>query len=593
MTGNPASTRRLRRSLTALLLLTATPGRAELEFTLVVDRGSVSASQPIQLTLRLSDVSPLRDLAAPTIDLGEFIVHGPSVMDMESHDKSGARYTRELRYTLYARNPGRFVIGPARLRAEGEVLTTDQVEVHVRSKAAAGRTRKAGVGTGERGLEEDIFVRAEADRDTAYVGEQVNVRFDLCYRYRLRGPRLSEVPEYTGFWVKELFAASRLEPHREVIDNLPFQVAPLRHVALFPTASGPQVIEAMGLTCSLLEDPVFGRGRTLMFRSEPLSIFVRPLPDRGRPRGFSGAVGEFDISAEASPRELRAGDPVTLRVSITGTGNVQSIPEPVLGPAGFEVYEPKVKVEEGRSADGRYMAARNLEYILIPERGGRLEIPALSVTYFDPAAHSYRTTSTAPIEIRSRDGGAGTEAGGKYDLTRREIERLGSDIRHIKPDVDRIGAAPALYRSLWYWIAHILLPLGYVALVARHRHRRRLVKDTGYARRRRSGGALSGRLREARRRAAEGDGFHAALQEAVVAFIADHADLPAPGLTPDRCRRQLEDRGLGPDLVDRVAAVLERCEFGRYSPADSDRSDREELMAEAEEVAALMRKALS
>ena len=591
MTGNPASAR-LRRSLAALLLLAAVPGRAELEFTLAVDRGSVTASQPIQLTLRLSDVSPLRDLAAPTIDLGDFIVHGPSVMDMESHDKSGARYTRELRYTLYAKNPGRFVLGPARLRAEGEVLTTDQVEVHVRGKAA-GRTGKSGGGAGERGLDDDIFVRAEADRDTAYVGEQVNVRFDLCYRYRLRGPRLSEVPEYTGFWVKELLSASRLDPHREVIDGLPFQVAPLRHVALFPTASGHQVIEPLGLTCSLLEDPIFGRGRTLMFRSEPLSIFVRPLPERGRPRGFAGAVGEFDISAEASPRELRAGDPVTLRVSITGTGNVQSIPEPVLDPPGFEVYEPRRKVEEGRSADGRYVAARNLEYILIPEGGGRLQIPALSVTFFDPAAHRYRTASTAPIEIRSRGSRAGSEAGGGYDLTRREIERLGSDIRHIKPDVDRLGAAPALYRSPWYWLAHALLPLGYVALVARHRHRRRLEKDTGYARRRRSGGALSGRLREARRRAVEGDGFHAALQEAVVTFIADQADLPAPGLTPDRCRRELEDRGLGPDLVDRVAAVLERCEFGRYSPADSDRAAREELLAEVEEVAGLLRKALS
>ena len=592
MTGNPASAR-LRRSLAALLLLAAGPGRAELEFTLEVDRGSVTASQPIQLTLRISDVSPLSDIASPTIDLREFIAHGPSVMNMESHDRKGALYTRELQYTLYARNPGRFVLGPARLRAAGEVLTTDQVEVHVRGKAPAGRTREAGGGAGERELEDDIFVRAEADRDTAYVGEQVNVRFDLCYRYRLRGPRLSEVPEYTGFWVKELHSASRLDPHREVIDGLPFQVAPLRHVALFPTASGHQVIEPLGLTCSLLEDPIFGRGRTLMFRSEPLSIVVRPLPERGRPRGFAGAVGEFDISAEASPRELRAGDPVTLRVSITGTGNVQSIPEPVLDPPGFEIYEPKVKVEEGRSADGRYMAARHLEYILIPEGGGRLEIPALSVTYFDPAVHRYRTASTAPIAIRSRGGGAGTEAGGGYDLTRREIERLGSDIRHIKPDVDRIGAAPALYQRLWYWLAHAVLPLGYVALVAWHRHRRRLEKDTGYARRRRSGGALSGRLREARRRASDGDGFHAALQEAVVTFIADQADLPAPGLTPDRCRTELEDRGLGTDLVDRVAAVLERCEFGRYSPAASDRAAREELLAEAEGVAALLRKALT
>lgn len=576
--------------LVAFLLLAPGPAWTELELTLSVDRSRVSPSQPVQLTLRMSAESPVRHLASPTIDLGGFIVHGPSVMDMESHDRRGARYTRELRYTLYARNPGRFTVGPARLEAEGKVLTTEAVEVHVRGEKSSGRK---GGDSGERQLEDDLFVRVEADRDTAYVGEQVNVRFDLCYRYHLRNPRLAEVPEYTGFWVKELFAATRLDPHREVIEGLPFQVAPLRHVALFPTASGPQAIDPLAITCSLLDDPIFGRSRTLMVRSDAVPIHVRPLPERGRPAEFAGAVGEFAISAEAGPVDVGVGDPVTLRVAVTGTGNIRSIPEPALQPAAFEVYEPKVEVEEARSADGGYKAVKRLEYILIPDRAGILEVPALSVAYFDPSAHRYRTASSAPIEIRSRGDGGPGEGGGTYDLTRREIERLGRDIRHIKPDVAHVGASPPFYRSGWYWLAHALLPAGYLALVAWHRHRRRLEKDVAYARRRRAAGELGGRLREAGRRVAGGDGFHAVLQEALVAFVADQGNRPAPGLTRDRCRRELEDRGVAQALVERVDVLLERCEFGLYSPADSDRAAREELLAEAEDVVGLLRRALS
>ena len=572
-----------------MLLLAPGPAWTELEFTLSVDRDRVSTSQPVQLTLRLAAESPLGQRGSPAIDLREFIVHGPAVIDMESHDHRGARYTRELRYTLYARNPGRFAVGPARLEAEGKVLTTEAVEVQVRGGKTAGPKRGD---AGERPLEDDLFVRVDADRDTAWVGEQVIVRFDLCYRYHLRNPRLAEVPEYTGFWVEELFAATRLDPHREMIDGLPFQVAPLRHVALFPTASGSRVIDPLGITCSLLDDPIFGRSRSLMVRSDAVPIHVRPLPERGRPAGFAGAVGEFALSAEAGPADVRVGDPVTLRVEIAGTGNIRNIPEPALEPAAFEVYEPKVEVEEARSAGGRYKAVKRLEYILIPDRAGRLEIPALRVAYFDPGAGRYRTASSPPIEIRSRGDGGG-EGGEAYDLTRREIERLGRDIRHIKPDVARIGSAPPLYRNGWYWLAHALLPGGYIALVAWNRHRRRLERDVAYARRRRSGGELAARLREAGGRADEGEGFHAALQEALVAFIADQANLPAPGLTRERCRQELEDRGVEPALAGRVDAVLERCEFGRYAPAETGRGAREELLAEAGEVAALLRKALS
>lgn len=611
----PSSRRRCSLGLLAVALLLAgvVPVRAATGFTAAVDRARVSQAEPIHLTLSISSDQNLGHVSAPELDLSAFDVYGPSMSTRMEMVSGRTTFARDLVYTLYGRTPGKAAIGPARVEVGGKVLEAKAIEVEiVRGAPRRAAPGAAGGGAGEpaRGtsLEENLFVRVVADRDTAYVGEQVVVRFDLCYRYNLRDVGFAEIPTFTGFWAKELFVAQRLAPERETLGGLPFNVAPLRRVALFPTGAGTLVVEPMAVSCSvpqgrsrgsafdalsLFDDPIFGRGQAVMVRSEPLAIVVLPVPEVGRPASYTGAVGRFGLRAEAQPLDVKAGDPVTLHVEVEGTGNLQALPDPDVEPAGFKVYDPTVEVEEGQIENGRYGGRKKLEYILIPERGGALRIPALSVSYFDPDERRYRTVTTQPIDVRSRGAEGDAAAEPSYDLTRREIEQLGRDIRHIKPDVDGLGGGLQLYRSAPYWLAHLLLPVTYLALVAYRKHRRRLEGDIAYARRRQAAGAADRRLQSARGLAERGDEFHAALQEALVAFVGDQLNEPVPAITRDRCRQLLVARGLSATLVGRVDGFLERCEFGRFAPGHSDRAARRDLLALGEELIDTLREALS
>lgn len=611
----PSSCSRRRRTriaaLGAAVLLASAPPVVAVgpQFTASVDRARAAVAEPIRLTLTLASDQSLNHVPAPDIDLSSFDVFGPSVSTRVEMVNGRTSFARELTYTLYGRQPGTYAIGPARLELSGQTLQTRALQVEVTRKPARSE-KAAGESESRRGgetLEENLFLRVVADRDTVYVGQQVAVRFDLCYRLNLRDVGFSEIPTFTGFWAKELFVAERLAPQRESIGGVPFNVATLRRVALFPTSAGTRMVEPLAVTCSipqgrsrgslfdafaLFDDPLFGRAQNAMVRSEPVPIVVLPLPDSGRPVGFAGAVGRFAVRAEAQPLEVGVGDPVTLRVEVVGSGNIQAVPNPEIAPTGFKVYDPNVEVQEGQVENGGYEGRRKLEYILIPERGDRLQIPAVRVGYFDPQERRYRVASSEPIEVSVRGGGVADAEPGGYDLTRSEIEQLGRDIRHIKPDVADLGAGADLHRSAAYWVAHLLLPMGYAGLVAYHKHRRRLAGDVAYARRRRARGEAARRLRAARERIDGGDGFHGALQEAVVAFVADQLNRPAPGLTRDGCRRLLQGCVPAP-LAERVDGLLERCEFGRFAPAKSDRRERQRLLAEGEDLVAQLQDSLS
>jgi hypothetical protein len=590
----------------ATLVALSGPVWAQSEFHAAVDRARASQSEAIRLTLTLTSTGSLSHVPSPQLDLTEFDVFGPSISTVTNLINGRISFARELVYTLYGRKVGRFRIGPARIELADTTLVTAAIDIEI---VRRGRQVRGNAASGaQQTMEEVIFVRAVAERDTVYMGQQVVVRFDLCYRFNLRDVGFAEIPTFTGFWVKELFVAQRLAPQREVIDGVLFNVAPLRRVALFPTRDGTHTIEPLAVKCSVpqgrsrgslfdalsrLDEPLFGRSQSVMVRSEPLVIEVLPLPDRGRPAGFAGAVGRFSVVAEAQPLQVRVGDPVTLRIEIEGDGNVQSIPEPEMAPDGFEVYSPTVELEEGQSPTGGYAARKKLEYILIPEQRGGWRIPAVSIAYFDPEAGQYRTSSTAPFDILVEPGDPQADSAPVYDLTRREIEQLGRDIRHIKPDATALGAGRPLYRDGLYWVMHGFLPLAYVGLLAYQRHRRRLEGDEAYARRRRARGEASKRLSAARERIDDGDGFHAALQDAVVVYIADQLNRSAPGLTRDTCRRLLSGRGLSANLVDGIDGLLERCEFGRFAPADSGVAERQALLAEGEELVESLREALS
>jgi len=580
MTGKPP--RQLWFPVWIALLFLVQPAVSELSFTAKVDRQRTTRTQPIRLTLTLSSTQNIAHVPQVLIDLRAFDYQGPSIgTRVEMSTNGGTTFARDLTYALYARKAGRLTIPAARIELQGQVLQTKPITIEVTVGQRSPNQRREG-----NAVEDNLFIRVTTDHERVYVGQQLTVTYDLCYRYQLRDVGFSEIPSFAGFWVKDLYVAQSLDPKREDIGQLAFNVSTLRQNALFPTRSGAHRIDPLVMSCSIpksgrrrgslfdsiFDDPFFGRSQTHLVRSEAIEVEALPLPKSGQPDDFSGAVGRFAISVEAQPRSVPVGDPVTVRVRVEGEGNFQAVGVPVLADIdGFKVYDPKQIDEEGIVED-RYAGSRTLEYILIPERAGSLKIPAVSFSYFNPSQVVYETVESASIEIDSH--GEVADAGESlFPLTRTEIMQVGSDIRHIKPDVTELSLGGRLYSSVWFWLVQGLIPLTYLGFLVAHRHRMRLQGDAAYARRKRARSQATRRLEKAGHclDAGDGPGFYDAIDQALRAYLADNANVSEAGLTKQECASLAAEicDSDDADTVSALVAVMERCEHARYARAAS------------------------
>ena len=578
---------------------------AAISFDASVDQTRASTQQPIRLTLTITSDESLPHIPAPAVKLDAFDVRGPSIGTRMEFVNGATSFSRDLTYTLYARRIGTFTIGPARLEFQGEEYETNSIAVEIVNIQPGARPRgKGGRGEGDDSetIEDYLFLRVASDRSEAYLGQQVTVTYDLLYRTQVQNVGFETVPSFSGFWFKDLFVASRLDPRRELIDGVAFNATPLKHVALFPTTAGRHEVEPFAITCSVprrgrrrggsLFDAfsLFDRSQTLLVRSDPITIDVSPLPEAGRPTDFGGAVGSYHITASAQPTEVSVGDPVTLKLQIEGSGNIQAVTTSPLSMDGFQVYEPKRTVAEQIQGQ-RYGGKVTFEYILIPERGGSFEIPAVQFSYFDPEQGRYRTARSDPVAIRSH-GKAEAQPTVAYGLTRKEIEEVGRDIRHIKPDVGELSLGNRfLHENSAFWAIQAIAPLAYAGLLVFHRHRRRLEGDRAYARRRGARQRAEQRLLRAGELLVKGDSssFCGQVHRAIRSFVADHENLPEAGLSKDRCAETVASWGADDETVRQLSEVLVACEFGRYAPGAVDASELGRIHTRAKELLSALR----
>ena len=586
-----------------MLALVLRAEAAQIRFEATVDRTRAGQADPIQLTLSIISDENLSYVPAPEIDLRDFYVEGPAISTRVEMVNFRTTFTRELSYSLTARRTGKLRLGPASIALDGQIVRTKAIDLEILSGSA--RQAPAGGGSrasGQEGLEDNLFVRVKTDRQKVYVGQQAVLEYQLCYRFPISSVGFKELPDYAGFWAEELFVAQQLKPQVQSIGGVEFQVAPLRRMAIFPTSDGIHQVTPLAISCKLpargrssvwdfLDDPFGGRGQTAVVACDPLRIEVLPLPQSGRPPQFSGAVGRYTLQAKAQPLSVAAGDPVTLKVEISGQGNINAIEAPALsGMAGFTVYDPKAESQE-RVEDGGYGGTRKFEYILIPQRGGSQEIPPISFAYFDPLQGQYRTLQSEPIRLEVRGGVAPDLATGPGGIPR-EIAQVGQDIRHIKADLQEFSEPVQLYRSVFFWGIQGLLPLAGLGLLFHQRRRQRLEGDVALVRRRQARGEAGHRLRLAAQLLEQGDSpaFHAEIQRALLAFLGDRLERPAVGLTSQARAQLLAEKGVAEALVGAVEDLLAACDFARFAPGAQSREQMAQVQERAAEIIAALEK---
>ncbi len=551
----------------------------EIQFEASVNRTSVSQSEPIRYLLRIISEENLSHISSPSLSVGAFHVEGPSVSTRMEMINFNTSFTRELAYDLYAKKTGKLRIGPAEILLGGKLYQTESIEVEV-VKAQQRKSQSAGVNKNF-DINEHLYLRVNSSAEKVYVGQQLNIEFDLFYRHQLYNVGFKEIPNFSGFWNNELWVAKQLEPQRQVVEGVSFNVAPLRIIALFPTRPGDHVIEPMTITCdipaprtgrrNMLDDffssDPFGRSQSILIQSDSLAIDVIPLPVRGRPEFFTGAVGDFTLSAIASPEQIKVGDPVTLRIEVSGEGNFSAVKNVQLDvPEGVKLYEPTIEEEE-TLVKGRYGGRRIYEYIIIPQKEGVLEIPPVKFAYFDPDIEQYMILKSDAIFVRSDKGDLKEQAENLYSLKRGDIERVGKDIRYVKPDLD-VWVDPTIYhKSNLFWLLQISAPLVFGLFFIIDWRRKHIDGDSVYARRRKASEDAVKQLKNIDELLQGGDSnvYYTSVQHTLKEFLGGRFNVPSAGMTTEDCVKVLTAAGIPSELTEQTRQLFAVCDDARFA----------------------------
>ena len=414
---------------------------------------------------------------------------------------------------------------------------------------------------------------------------------------------MTRLPPTPGFWVEEFELPQQPRVEQVVRDGEAYATAVIRKVALYPTGPGTKTLEPLAIEAQVRVqrrsrdrlDEIFGGffDRSSLFgdvvstgaASRPIEIEVLPLPAEGRPAGFTGLVGDLAVESSVDRDSLAANEAVTLRVEVSGSGNLKALAPPELAfPPTVEAFPPEV-TDRLRTTDAGVSGTRTWEYVLIPRAPGMLTVPGVDLVYFDAAAGRYETASADPVELRVTgravvDALPGARARGS-------VEALRSDIRFIRIDTPRFRRrGETLFDQAWFWVV-ALAPLGMIAGAAGVRRRRdRLAGDQAYARDRRAARVARKRLARAARLAGGEDAraFHAETAQALEGYAADKLDTSAAGIIRDELRPALAGRGARDATVDQFLEVLDACDRQRFAPVGAEIEERRAFLARAESV---------
>jgi len=615
--GLPKAESRLLAFAVAFCAAAPAPAVPSLESDLSPDH--VSPGETAVYTLTVTDAEG-GELSYPPF--GRLVVRHQSnsmqsVFSFGGGGAGGVRMSRVYTWVLEPPAPGRYELAPATLKFQNQVYRSAPAVLVCEAGAAPApapphaqrpQARPPSVfqdpfgGDDDAGAfpfgftapvqprgEGDVFLRATVDRTEAWLGEQVTLGVYLFSQADVTGVQTLSFPRLDGFWAEDVETPTQLMPEVRTVGGVAYRAYMLRRRALFPLRAGEISIDPIEAQVNLGLALFFGaRGETVKRRSVPVKLNVRPLPADGQPPGFDAAnVGVWNLEARAGPTSVAAGQPVQLRVTLEGTGNLKGLrlPPPKL-PEGLRTYDPTT-TEKIRIAGARYGGSRTVEYVIIPERTGRFAIPPVELAYFDPA-QGYRTARSQPIvlDVSAPAGPAGAPSAARPDAAgpagtnvlgagpRPARAHPSLAARALVPAWDEpwfrplVAAPPALWLLVWAG--------GLLIGAVRSR-------DPVRARARRARGVALRRLRAASRLASEGKAaeFHAEVARALAEFVTDRLGIPATGLVREALAARLKEHGCDPARADALVALLETCENARFAPGASSGAAMDRVHEEA------------
>jgi hypothetical protein len=406
---------------------------------LSLDRNEASITDNIRMVVRISGIRST-DLLPSINGLESFDViqqGSSSRVEIINGEFSSAV---EYNYMIQPKEEGAYEIGPARLDIDGKTITSNTEKITVTKPKAS-----SGIDRGE------IFLNASLSSEKVYIEEQAVYTLKLYYQVGVRDISLS-LPEAEHLTIKQIGKASE---YQSVYNGKPYQVVEVRYI-LIPSREGTYAIKPARISLTVMQsrrgsgfgifdDPFFSvqTGAPKNVISEPLELKVLPLPKQGRPSGFTGMIGTFDMKTRLEPVKIKNGDSATLTVIIEGHGNIKMIPD-LKGPVqqNIKTYADQPVLEESVDSSGMH-GSKTMKWALVPEKEGQYEISPLTVSFFDTQKQQYRTIETRPLQLSVLPGEKEqlvssvmpSNAEQNKNVVKKEVKEIGQDILPVHDSI--------------------------------------------------------------------------------------------------------------------------------------------------------------
>ena len=562
-----------------------------------VDAQHISVSAPshvaagenfrVAYTINTSDVEEFR---MGGVQDGLEVIAGPYTSSQSSyqmingHTSSSSSVT--ITYTLYAAKNGSFTIGASHALVGGKRLSSRPVKIQVSGHAQ--RTNGAPNMHGQDSYDQprmrsagsaisgsDLFIKVSASKKRVHEQEPILLTYKVYTQVDLTQLE-GKMPDLKGFHTQEVPLPQQKTFHTETVNGRPYKCVTWSQYVMYPQMTGRLEIPSITFKGIVVQqnrnvDPMeafFNGGSGYVevkkdIKAPGITLQVDPLPQR--PANFSGGVGKFNISASLDKKEVKAGEPITLRVVVGGIGNLKLLKQPVVNfPKDFDKYDAKVTDKTRLTANG---VEGNMVYdfLAVPRNQGSYTIPSVELTYYDTGKNAYKTIKTQPFKVEVEKG----------DGTSAESEDFASqdkDIHTIKlGKAEQHKADEMFFSSFGYWISLLMPLIAFVVLLIVFRRRAIENADIVKKRSNRAGKIATKRLRLANKLMLQGKQgeFYDEVMRALWGYMSYKLNMPAEKLNRDNIRETLGRHFVDDATIEKFTTALDECEFERYAPGDA------------------------
>ena len=517
---------------------------------------------------------------------GPYTSSESSFQMVNGHTSSSSSIT--YTYTLYAAKSGVYNIPAAHARVGGKQISSRPAKVTVVG-SAQGRgnnspkmheddnypphMKVAGSAISGR----DLFIKVSANKRKVYEQEPILLTYKvytLVDLTQLEG----KMPELTGFHTQEIPLPQQKSFHIERVNGKPYRTVTWSQYVMYPQMTGKMEIPSITFKGIVVQqnrsvDPFEaffngGSGYVEVKRNivaPSIKIDVLPLPHK--PANFSGGVGKFNISAQLNKNELKAGDPLSLRIVVGGIGNLKLIKQPVVNfPKDWDKYDPKVTDKTKLTSNG---LEGNMIYdiLAVPRNQGHYTIPPVELTYYDTSLNQYKTIKTQSFEIEVAKGDGSRSSVVDYSKDQPK------DIKDIKKGEAELHSVDNFFFGSVGYLMSLLIPFAaFVALLVIFRKRAIDNADLVKMKGKKANKIATKRLRQANKLMLAGktNEFYDEVLRALWGYVGDKLNMPAEKLSRENISEKLQSHNVDDNTISKFLSAIDDCEMMRFAPGDPE-----------------------